>query len=398
MCTGISPVQNLFLSSTFLLLVALSNVAPAEALPSNLRVRLFEAHGRIESVQIRGPFNISEPGQKRILRNEWIRLSAKNRQIEMFSHGNSRQPFLTGQRLTIEPLDRRGVRIRINRDNIERAYLGRLSFSVGETARLPSLRIVNEVPTIEYVASVVGSESPLRSPPEAIKALAVLVIAIVEQKGERSLVGDSTKEQAYKGCDHATPAIFSAVKAVYGKRLFFRKNPVQAFFHSTCAGGTSRGSDIFGINAKPLEYLESVSCEYCKESPFWKTKVSSLPLSTMNRAFGGRLSATKYDAQDRPTIVQVLDGASVGKEMSGYEAWLKLGRTYGWGKVPGTRYQFRDNNENVVDVESSGAGHGVGYCQWGGVGLAKQGKKYDEILKFYFPRCSVRSISAGARR
>lgn len=369
----------------------LSIASPAKALPTNLRVKLFEAHGRIESVKIRGPFDILEPGTKKIAKSEWITISAKNGQVELYSQNNLRQAFLTCKKLLVQPIDRRGVRVKINRDNIERSYLGRLNFSVGETGRLPFLSIVNDIPTIEYVASVVGSESPLHSPPEAMKALAVLVIAIVEQKGERSLVGDSTKEQAYKGCEHATPGTFAAARAVYNKRLFYKKAPVQAFFHSTCAGGTSRGVDIFGMNAKPLEYLESVPCEYCKESPFWDLKVSSLPLSTMRRAIGGRLSATKYDAQNRPITVRILDGKSEGKEMSGYEAWLKIGRTYGWGKVPGTRYQFRDNNEKLVDVESSGAGHGVGYCQWGGVGLAKQGKKYDEILKFYFPRCELRS-------
>ncbi len=383
-----------------LLLVVLAglNGAPALALPSNLRVKLFEAHGRLESVHIRGPLDIVVPGQKRISKAEWIRVSSRNGQIELFSSGNSHHSFLSCQKLVVQPLDRRGVRIKVNRDNIERAYLGRLNFSVGETAKLPSLKIVNELPTFEYVASVVGSESPVRSPPEAMKALAVLVIAIVEQKGERSLVGDSTKEQAYKGCEHATPSVFAAVKAVYGKRLFYKNSPVQAFFHSTCAGGTSRGVDIFGKNAGPLVYLESVPCEYCKNSPFWDLKVSSLPLSTMKQAFGGRLSATKYDAQDRPTQVEVLDGKSAGNVMSGYEAWLRIGRTYGWGKVPGTRYQFRDNNEKLVDIESSGAGHGVGYCQWGGVGMAKQGKKYDEILRFYFPKCNLRTIAVRAPR
>jgi SpoIID/LytB domain protein len=371
----------------------------ALALPASLRVKLFEAHGRIESVKLRGPFQIVAPNQKVISKREWVSVVARNGNVMVFGPNNSHTPFLTTRKLIVQPLNRSAVRVKILRDNIERAYLGQLSFSASEiisgVEHLPSLNVLNHVPTIEYVASVVGSESPLNSPPEATKALAVLVISIVEHKGERSLVGDSTKEQAYKGCEHATPAVFAAVKSVYDKRLLYRKSPIQVFFHSTCAGGTSSGADIFGEAAKSMVYLAPVKCVYCTESPFWKTKTSKLPMSTFKSAFSGNIpTVTRYDSEKRP--VEVLSGEG---HMSGYEAWLKIGRTYGWGIVPGTRFTLRPQKSSMpaqalsstdyVIATSSGAGHGVGLCQWGAVGLAKRGKRFDEILKFYFPGCEV---------
>ena len=44
-----------------------------------------------------------------------------------------------------------------------------------------------------------------------------------------------------------------------------------------------------------------------------------------------------------------------------------------------------------VEFVGSGLGHGVGLCQWGAKLQAEKGRKYEDILKFYFPG-SVLSI------
>ncbi len=36
-------------------------------------------------------------------------------------------------------------------------------------------------------------------------------------------------------------------------------------------------------------------------------------------------------------------------------------------------------------AEGSGAGHGVGYCQWGAIGRARGGQDARTILSAYFP-------------
>ncbi len=36
-----------------------------------------------------------------------------------------------------------------------------------------------------------------------------------------------------------------------------------------------------------------------------------------------------------------------------------------------------------------GQGHGLGFSQYGGNVLASQGKKYDEILRSYFPKLTL---------
>ena len=42
-----------------------------------------------------------------------------------------------------------------------------------------------------------------------------------------------------------------------------------------------------------------------------------------------------------------------------------------------------------VEFEGSGSGHGVGLCQWGARIQAEAGRKYETILKHYFPGATL---------
>jgi len=380
-----------------LLLISFSFVCrSAEALPSNLRVQLFEMSDNIKSVKMKGPLEIVSPRNMRV-GNEWIDVGVENNHLQLRglnAANRASAPFFASRRLVVQALDSRGVRIRLS-PRVERAYLGRLVFSVDDSRPgLSGLKCVNEIPTIDYVASVVGSESPPDCHPEALKALAVLVTGIVERKKDGEIVGDSTKEQAYKGCEFASPAVVRAVKSVASKRLFYNNSPIQPYFHSTCAGGTSSGDVIFGEGAIPLKYLQPVKCVYCTQSPFWKTKTTTVPAKVLKNVFdGGMPTIMKYDSQKRPTEVTIESPTSgINKQLSGYQTMVKIGRARGWGLIPSTRYRFqvfKVNDQEFVKIQSSGAGHGVGLCQWGAAGLALRGKKCDQILRFYFPGCQV---------
>ena len=46
----------------------------------------------------------------------------------------------------------------------------------------------------------------------------------------------------------------------------------------------------------------------------------------------------------------------------------------------------------ILVVDGLGWGHGVGMCQWGAYGMARAGKKADEILKYYYPGAEISTI------
>jgi stage II sporulation protein D len=50
-----------------------------------------------------------------------------------------------------------------------------------------------------------------------------------------------------------------------------------------------------------------------------------------------------------------------------------------------TDCDLRDDGEKVVFAEGRGFGHGVGLCQWGMEGQAREGRRAGEILRYYYP-------------
>ncbi|HEX2220870.1 MAG TPA: hypothetical protein VHG35_18885, partial [Gemmatimonadales bacterium] len=43
-------------------------------------------------------------------------------------------------------------------------------------------------------------------------------------------------------------------------------------------------------------------------------------------------------------------------------------------------------------AEGSGAGHGVGLCQWGAVGRSRAGQNFHRILAAYFPGATLERL------
>jgi stage II sporulation protein D len=43
-------------------------------------------------------------------------------------------------------------------------------------------------------------------------------------------------------------------------------------------------------------------------------------------------------------------------------------------------------------AEGSGAGHGVGLCQWGAVGRSRAGQDYRRILTAYYPGAALQRL------
>jgi SpoIID/LytB domain protein len=46
-----------------------------------------------------------------------------------------------------------------------------------------------------------------------------------------------------------------------------------------------------------------------------------------------------------------------------------------------------------MNIYGGGFGHGVGMSQYGAIGLSRQGKNYDEILKTYYKGIEIKSYT-----
>jgi stage II sporulation protein D len=247
---------------------------------------------------------------------------------------------------------------------------------------------MNTVSSLRYVESVVGSETPTNWPLEALKAQAVLTQTRLKTRRPGTPLGDSTQSEVYHGLEPITPAVQDAVHAVWGKTLTHQGHPATVFYHSTCGGRTSPASWFRPHNPDFTEkpYLTTVRCTTCGASPFFTPTTHVIPAARFRQAFKGlHPQVVEEDAAGRPVAVRLTETET----LSGYAFWLRLGQSFGWDKAPGTQFSLKHLENGGIQITSRGAGHGIGLCQWGAAGLARQGKSYQEILSHYFPGTKI---------
>lgn len=344
-------------------------------------MKLFESHAPATRLSVEGPFRIIQPSSKLVPTGKYL-FELDGRVIHLRSSEKNRSFNLDAQKFSLT--SDRGIAMQYSTSK-PRRYSGIVNVLKNEQ----SLGVVNIVPTRDYVMSVVGSESNVAFPLESLKAQAVLTQTRVCQARPGAVVGDSTQEESYFGIDYVTPRVEKAVSAVWGQILIYHNQPIHIFYHSTCAGGTSEAAKVFGSGSSNMPYMKCVPCKFCQASPFWKPTVTSVANAEFEKVFGDLPEVNSLDCAKRPTAL-TLHKNGIRTDTSGYQFWIKLGQKFGWDKAPGTKFTLSTKGEKV-EIHSTGAGHGVGMCQWGAAGMASQGKGCEDILKFYFPGTAIRS-------
>jgi len=372
----------LSLSLVILLFAALFiGLRPALAASESVRVRLFEAHPDLRSVRALSGF--VSVGQAPLPVGP-IEITAVAHALSITRGG---RVLLEVPRLQIKT---KSTSIALEVNGKIRHYTGTIDFqsTVDPHSHTPALVAINRVSTRDYVESSVGSELQPGWPAEVAKAQAVMTQTILARCKPGELLGDSTERNVYLGADYVRPGIAAQVQSVWNQILTYQGRPAVPFWYSTCAGRTSAGTDVFGSAAAGMPYLQSVKCDFCKDSPFWQETVTKIPQARFATVFGADLPQFHgVDEASRPLAVSY---RSHGKKQmdSGYQFWTLLGQKFGWDKAPGLRFSLNRKGDDVI-VSSTGAGHGVGLCGWGAAAQAKQGKTYKQILQFYFPGTSV---------
>lgn len=261
----------------------------------------------------------------------------------------------------------------------------------------PSIRVktssgIKKVGLERYVLGVVSEEVYPDWPLETLKAQAVAsrTYAIVRmreaQKAGRGWdVGSDTGHQVFsaKPVDPDS-GVAQAVRETRGEGVCYEGEPIEAVFHSNSGGETEDASVLWG---KSVPYLRRVKSPWSAEGPnyFWTEdfeegaflkKLSSLGVrgSRVIEIFAhGREGSDRVDSLGIET-----DAGSY--DVSGKDLRTALGATV----LRSLTFQVRLEG-GQVRILGSGAGHGVGMCQWGARGLALEGVGYRQILSTYYP-------------
>lgn len=272
----------------------------------------------------------------------------------------------------------------------KRAFRGRLNIIHKAGG---NFLVVNELDIEDYVKGILCHEAAPWWPREALKAQAVIArsYAVYQKQFTKDKDFDLTNDiysQVYGGKTSEKWRTNLAVNSTRGKVLVFEGKAFPSYYHATCSGHTEDAAELWKIDIAPLKGVE---CPFCLHSPHfsWEKKI---PLAEIKQ----RLEAKGHNCPRIETIT------ISGRNLSGRITFLKIA---GEGKVSEiSAKDFRQAlNPNIIRstnftleiiadtayFKGLGWGHGVGLCQWGMYFMAKKGRKYAEILRYYFPRTEL---------
>jgi stage II sporulation protein D len=272
----------------------------------------------------------------------------------------------------------------------------------------------NHVDTItleDYVRGVLAAEMPIDFELEALKAQALAARTYLVKRlldGDSSnvpvkdaIVTDTVVHQAYLGDEELKKKwpgpeyaanmkkLNQAVAETQDYVLTYAGKPINATFFSTSNGYTENSEDYWG-EYEP--YLRSVPSPWdSKLSPRYKETVT-FSLGELRKKLGvGTISQSVSGA----SAIQVLSRTaghrikeiSIGHHIfTGREVREKLG-------LNSSQFEWHWKGDQL-EITTYGYGHGVGMSQWGAEGMAKEGKKAEEIVKYYYT--GIELTRAGA--
>ena len=253
------------------------------------------------------------------------------------------------------------------------------------------------IPFEKYIKGVVAGEMPATFELEALKAQAVAsrsyaMYQMTATKDKEYDVLNTTANQVYltdeqlktnwkENYQEKINKINKAVQETNGEYLTYNNEIVNAMFFSTSVGKTENSEEVF---VSKLPYLRSVDSKWDELSPVFNdtytfdlkdfyTKLSlpykeKLTIEITQKTSTGRIRKLKINSQ----------------EINGRDLATKL-------SLRSNYFTITQNNEKIT-ITTKGFGHGVGMSQYGANGMAKEGYKYNQILKHYYQNTEIKKI------
>jgi len=260
-----------------------------------------------------------------------------------------------------------------------------------------NLMVINYVSLEDYLLGVLYHEVSHRWPMECLRAQAIAArtFALYQARMNKMQPYDLRSDvysQVYGGKNSEKWSTNLAVTSTRGKVLVFKADIFPAYFHATCGGYTEDASSLWKIDIQPLR---GVRCDFCKDSKhYWWIK--AIPLDDVGeilRQNGYKIGTIRTvnvlskNVSGRVDKLEIKDGEGVTVVLTG-----KIFRSLlGPNVVRSTMFDTSVRADKLV-LNGRGWGHGVGLCQWGAYGMARDGRKADQILKYYYPGAEITTI------
>ena len=289
----------------------------------------------------------------------------------------------------------------------DKSYRGKIRLLANSDAN--SFDVINLVPLESYIAGVAGAEMPDYWEPEALKCQAIAArtyCLFIKKRFGNNRSWDLNKtaaHQVYLGMEAESPAVWKAVNETYGivlkcKQPDGTEDIFPSYYGSACGGHTENSENVFGDSYEPLK---GVPCPYCKDVAkpeifFWpevKFDSNDVFSGLMNRYPNliqlGKITEISVDKQsdygDFSRLTRIKISGSNGKSEFLRAEDFRLVIDPTGKKIRSTACKLEKSGTDFIFTNGRGWGHGVGMCQCGVQGMAREGKTSEEILNHYYP-------------
>lgn len=261
--------------------------------------------------------------------------------------------------------------------------------------RTPDSKIV-EMNMEQYLTGVVSAEMPAAFHDDALTAQAIVARTYAVQwiinnpdtplsSDYRICQGWESPEASRKKWGIIRYIIYSrkirkAVSSSRGMIVAYRGHPAETPYHSTSGRFTEDAAEVWGKN---VPYLKSARCKWCGRSPRY-SETRTITAHELAEAF-----PEICRGQSSPDL------SIVSRNASGRVKSISLGGQI----VKGTDFRkalgLNSTNFTVTEqdgkfiIKTTGYGHGVGMCQYGADGMAKDGHSYKSIIEYYYSGTSL---------
>lgn len=237
-----------------------------------------------------------------------------------------------------------------------------------------------KMPLSEYAIGVLAKEIDADDKPETLKAQAVLIrtsiYKTIEENGssitlDKGYWTRSQMEDNWGSGEYAKKyeKMKKAWEDTEGQVLMYNGKLALTPYHQLSNGKTRLGSEVFGTEEYP--YLMVKDCPL---------DVESENAMTTSMIQGTDMEVTKTDSAGYVTEVRCAKETVSGEEFRD---------TYHLASASFTLQPF----ENQIRVTCAGIGHGLGMSQYTAEKMAEDGKKFEEILSFFFEGTTLEEVA-----
>lgn len=289
-----------------------------------------------------------------------------------------------------------------------------IQVSGGELNSAVNVRVTQEdgseqtiaVPWEEFFLGALAREIPENSELEFVKAQAVLLRTNVYRTLENAdnPVLDElflSKAELEKKCMNLSDsAYYSKLKQAMTETgqevLFFGETYATVPFHQSSNGATRNYKEVTGQEGCP--YVVVRECPLDKEAEEEKQVYTFEYKDVQKKCQSLLVAVEKNDAEK---LYQFSDFEIISYDSAGYVAEVRIGETILSGD------QFRDalslasssfsleDADGRLKVVTMGKGHGLGMSQWTANEMAKEGKTYIEILRYFYEGTNLTKKTVG---